>query len=141
MDSNGNSMPKRSWPDFSRRRYWPPDPSDHFLEMSRRSAIVFHGRPKIEMCENWVRHPRGGLLGHQPFRNRRPRSSESKPMAIRCRDGVGQIFHEALLTIGSVRSFVELNCRSCAVIALKLGYVRSGYVAVGSLVGPLSVPK
>ena len=72
------------------RRYWASDPSDHFLEIT---LIVCHGRPKIEMCEDLVRHPRGGLLGHQPFRNRRPRSSESKPTAIRCRDGVGQIFH------------------------------------------------
>ena len=139
MDSNGNSMPKRSWPAFSRRRYWPPDPSDHFLEMSRRSAIVCHGRPKIGMCENWVRHPRGGAcwaisrseIDAPDHRNRSQRQFDAETGLARFPLGVTD--HR------SVQSFVELKYRSCAVIALKLGCVRSRYVAVGSLVGPLAV--
>jgi hypothetical protein len=73
------------------RRYWASDPFEHFLEMKRQSCAMV--ALKLGCVRIGYATQGGGLLGHQPFRNRRPRSSESKPTTIRCRDGVGQIFH------------------------------------------------
>ena len=56
-------------------------------------------------------------------------------------DGVGQVSllgvtgHRIRPTVSKIETPIVLH------VALKSGCVRSGYVAVGSLVGPLAVPK
>ena len=138
MGANGDSMPKRSWPAFSRRRYWPLDPSDCYLNrhtdpQSRAMVALKSGCVRI-----WYA-TRGGAcwaisrseVDAPDHRNRSQRQFDAETGLARFPLGVTD--HR------SVQSFVELKYRSCAVIALKLGCVRSRYVAVGSLVGPLAV--